>query len=363
MDRDAALDAVVRALRRVDFQRDLFGQRIAIRLGLSESDVRALGLLIDAGAATAGRLAEAMGLTTGAVTRLIDRLEQAGYVRRVPDPSDRRRVIVEVIPERLVALQGLLTPADSATEAELERYTPEQLDLIGDFLTRMATLTEAQAATLQEAETGSSAATGLGDELAAPLGGLTAARLAFRSGASHLRIRSGLDLAELYRLRYDGPTPQVRVRDGIVSVQYRGRPFDWRSRSSDIVLNATVPWTIDLVGGVGRLDADLTRIDLTKLSLTGGSERIAVTLGRPRGDVPIRVVGGARTIRFERPNDAAARLHVTGGAKIVEFDDRSIVKGTAETTFADPGFGDAPDRFSIEVVGGVERVIVRRAER
>ena len=86
MDRDN-INSVIRSLRRVNLQGSLFGQTVAIRFGLSESDVEALELLIDTGAATAGRLSELMGLTTGAVTRVIDRLEQAGYVRRVPDPD------------------------------------------------------------------------------------------------------------------------------------------------------------------------------------------------------------------------------------------------------------------------------------
>ena len=63
---------------------------------------------MDLGATTAGRLAEITGLTSGAVTRVIDRLEQAGYVRRVPDPADRRRVIVEVVPEKVAAIQSTL---------------------------------------------------------------------------------------------------------------------------------------------------------------------------------------------------------------------------------------------------------------
>ena len=95
---------VIRSLRRVNLQGSFFGQTVAIRFGLSESDVEALELLLDNGAATAGRLAELMGLTTGAVTRVIDRLEQAGYVRRVPDPADRRRVVVEPVPEKVAGV-------------------------------------------------------------------------------------------------------------------------------------------------------------------------------------------------------------------------------------------------------------------
>ena len=90
MDREN-IDSVIRSLRRVNLQGSFLGQTVAVRVGLSESDVEALEVLIDTGAASAGRLSELMGLTTGAVTRVIDRLEQAGYVRRVPDPADRRR--------------------------------------------------------------------------------------------------------------------------------------------------------------------------------------------------------------------------------------------------------------------------------
>src|SRR3954470_9146725 len=77
MDRNQ-IDSVIRSLRRVNRQGSFFGQTVAIRFGLSESDVEALELLLDTGAATAGRLSELMGLSTGAVTRVIDRLEQAG---------------------------------------------------------------------------------------------------------------------------------------------------------------------------------------------------------------------------------------------------------------------------------------------
>src|SRR4029077_7234647 len=109
MDRDTAVDGVVRALRRVNFQGSIFGQSVAIRLGLSESDIDALEMLLDSGnTAPAGKLAELLGMTTGAVTRVVDRLEQAGYVRRVPDPTDRRRVIVEIVGEQAAAVESTL---------------------------------------------------------------------------------------------------------------------------------------------------------------------------------------------------------------------------------------------------------------
>src|SRR2546429_9536726 len=107
MNRDD-IDSVLRSLRRVNVQGSFFGQTVAIRFGLSESDIETLETLIDMGASTAGRLSELTGLTSGAVTRVIDRLEQAGYVRRVPDPADRLRVTVEGVPEKRAAATSTL---------------------------------------------------------------------------------------------------------------------------------------------------------------------------------------------------------------------------------------------------------------
>jgi DNA-binding MarR family transcriptional regulator len=361
MDKRQGIEGVVRALRRVNFQGSIFGQTIAIRLGLSESDIDALELLIDTGAATAGKLSEVMGLTTGAVTRVIDRLEQAGYVRRVTDPADRRRVVIEVVPERVATIESLLESLERAAAAEVDRYTTEQLATINDFLSRMADLTQSESARLRTlTEDDVSEPTGPAEH-SAPLGGLGGARLTFRSGAQELRLRAGRSAVELYRGRFDGATPQVRVRDGRVLVQYRGIPFDWRKRVATIGLNTTIPWTIEAVGGVNRVEADLREIDLQRFELTGGSERIQVELGRPRGDVSIRIVGGAKTIRFERPVAVPVRVRIQGGVGQVEIDRQSLGAKSGDAFVESRGWSDASDRFSVEVVGGAKSITV--AER
>ncbi len=324
MERRQGVDGVVRALRRVNFQGSIFGQSVAIRLGLSESDIDALELLIDTGAATAGKLSDLMGLTTGAVTRVIDRLEQAGYVRRTTDPADRRRVVVEVVPERVATVQSLLASLERASEEEVGRYSTEQLALINDFLSRMADLTQAEAARLRTSPEGDASEPTGPSEHAAPLGGIAAARLTFRSGAQDLRLRAGRAPADLYRARFDGATPQVRVRGGRVIVQYRGIPFDWRKRVATIGLNTTIPWTIDIVGGVNRLEADLRDVDVRRFELTGGSDRIQLELGRPLSEVPVRIVGGARAIRIERPAGTLVRLRLQGGIARLGRRERSL---------------------------------------
>src|SRR5919197_5271858 len=71
----------------------------AEHLGVNRTDLHCLNIIENSGGLTAGELAAAAGLTTGAVTGVIDRLQRVGYARRVPDPTDRRRVKLEVTPK------------------------------------------------------------------------------------------------------------------------------------------------------------------------------------------------------------------------------------------------------------------------
>src|SRR5258705_1236225 len=107
MNRDN-VDSVLRALRKVNIQGSFFGQTVAIRFGLSESDIETLEALIEMGATTAGRLSELTGLTSGAVTRVIDRLEQAGFVRRGPASADPRQGIAQTVPGKVAAVPSTL---------------------------------------------------------------------------------------------------------------------------------------------------------------------------------------------------------------------------------------------------------------
>jgi DNA-binding MarR family transcriptional regulator len=363
MNRDN-IDSVLRALRRVNLQGSFFGQTVAIRFGLSESDIETLEALIDMGASTAGRLSELTGLTSGAVTRVIDRLEQSGFVRRVPDPTDRRRVIVETVPEKVAEVQAMLNRIGSASADEISRYSDAQLALITEFLSRMEQVTREEATSLRENRGGPDEGTGSGSssEHSAPLGGLTSAKLHLRSGLSSLRLRGGGGPAELYRATFEGATPQVRLRDGRVLVQYRGLPFDWRKRTATFALNPSIPWTFEIFGGIQRVEADLREIDVRRFEITGGMERVQVELGPATGSVTLRMVGGAKTIRVERPRDVAVRVKSVGGAASFTLDGMAVAKHGGQMTLDTPGWADAADRFDIEVVGGAKSIdVVGRA--
>lgn len=93
--RQALIDAAGVAMHAYQRSTQAFDDAVARALGLNTTDLRCLDWLVDR-PRTAGEIAAATGLSSAATTTLIDRLERKGYVRRVPDPSDRRRVLVEM---------------------------------------------------------------------------------------------------------------------------------------------------------------------------------------------------------------------------------------------------------------------------
>ena len=127
----------------------LFHQAIADRVGLHVTDLRCLNVLAQAGPLTAGELGQRLGLgTTGAVTRMVDRLERAGYVRREVDRGDRRRVIIHPVPERLAAIASSYQGMAAAWNELLTEYSDEQLRLFLDLFDRMHQMSQRQLAGL-----------------------------------------------------------------------------------------------------------------------------------------------------------------------------------------------------------------------
>ena len=103
-------------------------------LGINRTDGKVLDILDQFGRMSAGDLARNSGLTTGAVTAVIDRLERSGYVRRLADPSDRRRVLVDVTDKtRQLTWELMGKPLSEAVLPMLERYTDEELELLIEF--------------------------------------------------------------------------------------------------------------------------------------------------------------------------------------------------------------------------------------
>jgi DNA-binding MarR family transcriptional regulator len=136
LERAELLEAIGEALRRSSTWTVIFHQALAMQLGLNPTDLKSADLLYEMGAMTAGELADLTGLTTGAITGVIDRLEKAGLVCRDKDPNDRRRVIIRLTndPERIKWVLRLFGSLNQATDQGLSRYTDEELATILDFL-------------------------------------------------------------------------------------------------------------------------------------------------------------------------------------------------------------------------------------
>ena len=123
-------------LRKVGAQSVLISDLVATRVGLNSTDLECLDLLYLAGVTTAGTLARHTGLTTGATTAVIDRLERAGFVRRRRDTEDRRRVLVEVMPSSAGRIQPLYALLASRLAQLNKRYGDGQLATVVDYLSR-----------------------------------------------------------------------------------------------------------------------------------------------------------------------------------------------------------------------------------
>jgi DNA-binding MarR family transcriptional regulator len=137
----AAVERLMRSGREMSAATVMFHTAVGERAGLSATEHKAMDILSRAGPLTAGELAAHTGLTTGAVTGLIDRLEAAGFVRRARDPEDRRKVIVEPMLETLHELIGPIFVEMGRAVAELyASYGESERQLLLDYQQRMTDL-------------------------------------------------------------------------------------------------------------------------------------------------------------------------------------------------------------------------------
>ena len=131
--RAALLQELEEAMRRSSAQGVIFGQTVANVAGISGSDLECLDFLNLEGRVTAGRLAEVTGLTTGAITGVIDRLEKAGLVRRERDETDRRKVFIATVPDNIAQIGRFYVPMQQAMHKLWSTYSEAELQLLLRF--------------------------------------------------------------------------------------------------------------------------------------------------------------------------------------------------------------------------------------
>ncbi len=147
----ALIETFIAEISRMSTWTVVFHGAVAAHLGLNPTDLKCGAVLRETGPIPAGELAALTGLTTGAITGVIDRLEKAGLVRRAADPADRRRVIVEPLdtPARMTELMHIFAPLSAETVQLLkDHYDNEALRVILDFVRRSSDLMRRQTARL-----------------------------------------------------------------------------------------------------------------------------------------------------------------------------------------------------------------------
>lgn len=194
------------------------------------------------------------------------------------------------------------------------------------------------------------------EELAAPLGSVDVAHLVFTRGAAHLTIRVDGSMEDLYRARFEGKVPDVRVDGGIVVVTYR---MSIRPTRGEIILSGRVPWVIEGAFGMSDVVADLEDLDLRSLEISGGASAIEVRLPRPNEPTRVRIGGGASNVELIRPTGVPVRVLIGSGVSNLAIDDFRVGSAGGKTDWRSPDYDQVEGRYDVEIGAGASKVTIR----
>ncbi len=354
--RAEVLGELARELRQFNGLGASFFRAAAARIGMTVTDMQVIDSLDSTGPTTAGQLADLTGLTTGAITGMLNRLEEAGTVRRERDPNDGRRVIVRLAPgkDEMHEIGPIFASIGKAWDEMASHYDDEQLAFLLEFLKRSNAISRQELVRLREAPSGEEGI------YSAPLGDLESGRLVVSSGISRLTLRADEGMAELYQARFEGSVPDVKAKDGVVTLRYPRRllGLSGEKRVAEVTLSVAIPWRIVIQGGAAEITAELGSLDLAGLEVKGGLSMIRLELPAPSGVVPIRISGGASHITIRRPTGIAARVHLKGWASFFVFDDQTFSDVGNDVRLQSPGYEAPAPCYDIEVASSASMVTI-----
>jgi DNA-binding MarR family transcriptional regulator len=354
--RAEVLGELARELRQFNGLGASFFRAAAAQIGMTVTDMQVIDILESTGPSTAGQLADLTGLTTGAITGMLNRLEEAGLVRRERDPNDGRRVIVQLErgKDKMHEIGPIFDSLGKAWDEMASHYNDEQIAFLLEFLKRSNALSRREIVRLREAPAGEEGIS------SAPLGDLESGRLVVSSGISRLTVRADDGMADLYQARFEGPVPDVKAKDGVVTIHYPRRlwALGGGQRVAEVALSVAIPWRIAIQGGASEVTAELGGLDLAGLEVKGGLSSIRLELPEPSGVVPIRISGGASEITIRRPAGVAARAHLKGWASQFVFDDQTFSDVGNDVRLQSPGYEAAARRYDIEVASSASMVTI-----
>lgn len=196
------------------------------------------------------------------------------------------------------------------------------------------------------------------------VGTLTSASLQVDVGASDLTVAGETAVGpDLYRavINYSGPQPTVTLDkstgDLHISQQSDLGVFSSRHLVIDLQINPGVSWSFATNGGATNATFNLTDVKVSRIESNIGAGRFDITLGPPKGIVPIRVHGGALNVNVHRPAGIEASAQVSGGVANLTADGRHA-GAIGTSTWQSDGYANATDAYAIEVDGGACTVTV-----
>jgi DNA-binding MarR family transcriptional regulator len=347
------LRVLAREIRRYQGLGASFFRAAAGRAGMTVTDMQVIDILRTSGALTAGQLADLTGLTTGAITGMLNRLEKSGIALRERDPEDNRRVIVRLGAgeDALREVSAIVDSLGSAWDEMVASYDDEHIAFLLEFLKRSNAITRQELARLREAPQGEEGIS------STPLGAITSGQLVIPAGISRLTVRADARMVELYQARFEESVPDVKAKGGVVTIRYPRRLWMLGGQgAAEVTLNAGIPWEIVVRGGASGITAELSNLDLIGVDIKGGLSMIRLELPTPSRVIPIRINGGASVVTMHRPAGVPARVHLKGWASTFVFDEQAFSNMGADARLQSPGFDGTTPGYDIDVASSVSTV-------
>jgi hypothetical protein len=205
------------------------------------------------------------------------------------------------------------------------------------------------------------------------LGGLAAATLDLNYGGATLDIQAGNLGDSLYQAHVDYPgtdnPPNISLDQESGTLEIRESssfsnfsPSHWfgpTRRHVLITLTDRIPWSIQIGGGAANQRLDLRHLQLSKLQISGGANRLDAQLPAPKGTVLIDVSGGASNVALRAPAHSEWRVAVSGGVSAVTVNGSSSGSLGGDLQQQSPAYTSATDRFDIEISGGASHIDFR----
>jgi hypothetical protein len=266
-----------------------------------------------------------------------------------------------VIDDRAGELAEIFGPFGRAWQELYARYSAEQLETIRDFLGRAGSLLARETERLHGRKPGLSGAGGRAAEGAtstssSPLGEIGEGRLDFPRGAFQVAIGPCED-GLLYRARFERAV-RISVQGGAVTVvQRHGLASFFGGEPGALLLSARIPWTLRL-RGASRVEADLRRLRLAGLEITGGASEVGVRLSPPAGTVPFGLRGGASKLRVTLPAGVPFRFLARGGATALTIDRLQLGTVGGEVRWESPDYATSSNRYDLDLRGGASDLSV-----